>query len=79
MQSSMGILNLKIRYHLDVESWGVYISGSVNFVYLKVSLDLEKTNQLGESSPNFIFVAVNLDPNVLEKSILWYSWSPEKP
>ena len=37
------------------------------FVYLKVNLDLEKTNQLGESSPNFIFAVVNLDPIVLEK------------
>ena len=37
------------------------------FVYLKVNLDLEKTNQLGESSPNFIFAAVNLDPIVTEK------------
>ena len=32
------------------------------FVYLKVNLDLEITNQLGESSLNFIFAAVNLDP-----------------
>ena len=31
------------------------------FLYLKVNLDLEKTNHLGESSPNFIFVAVNLN------------------
>ena len=37
------------------------------FVYLKVNLDLEKENQLGESSPNFIFTAVNLDPIVIEK------------
>ena len=37
------------------------------FVYLKVNLDLEKKNQLGESSPNFIFAAVNLDPIVIEK------------
>ena len=37
------------------------------FVYFKVNLDQEKTNQLGESSPNLIFVAVNLDPIVLEK------------
>ena len=41
-----------------------------HFLYLKVNLDLEKTNQLGESSPNFIFVAVNLDPIVIEKSEL---------
>ena len=33
---------------------------------VKVNLDLEKTNQLGESSPNFIFVVVNLDPIILE-------------
>ena len=32
------------------------------FLCLKVNLDLEKTNQLGESSPNFIFAVVNLDP-----------------
>ena len=37
------------------------------FLCLKVNLDLEKTNQLGESSPNFIFVVVNLDPIILEK------------
>ena len=37
-------------------------------LYLKVNLDLEKTNQLGESSPNFIFAAVNLDPIVIEKT-----------
>ena len=39
-------------------------------LYLKVNLDLEKTNQLGESSPNFIFAPVNLDPIVMEKSEL---------
>ena len=32
------------------------------FLCLKVNLDLEKTNQLGESSLNFIFAVVNLDP-----------------
>ena len=37
------------------------------FLYLKVNLDLEKTNQLGESSPNFIFTAVNLDPIDIEE------------
>ena len=37
------------------------------FLYLKVNLDLEKTNQLGESSPNFIFAVVNLDPIILEE------------
>ena len=40
------------------------------FAYLKVNLDLEKTNQLGESSPKYIFVVVNLDPIVIEKSEL---------
>ena len=40
------------------------------FSYLKVDLDQEKTNQLGESSPNFIFAAVNLHPIVIEKSEL---------
>ena len=39
-----------------------------HLVYLKVNLNLEKTNQLGESSPNFIFSAVNLDRIVTEKS-----------
>ena len=91
--------SLKIRRHLDVESWGVKIVGFVNlhlffffehdesllskiwstvnfegtgvlflyyFVYLKVNLNLEKINQLGESSTNFIFAAVNLDPIILE-------------
>ena len=37
------------------------------FVYLKVNLELEKTDQLGKSSPNFSFAAVNLDSNVIEK------------
>ena len=37
------------------------------FLYLKVNLDLEKTNQHGESSPNFIFAMVNLDPIILKK------------
>ena len=37
------------------------------FLYFKVNLDLEKTNQLGESSPNSIFAVVNLDPIILEK------------
>ena len=36
------------------------------FLYFKVNLDLEKTNNLGESSPNFIFAVVNLDPIILE-------------
>ena len=37
------------------------------FLCLKVNLDQEKTNRLGESSPNIIFVVVNLDPIILEK------------
>ena len=36
------------------------------FLYFKVNLHLEKTNQLGKSSPNFIFAVVNLDPIILE-------------
>ena len=40
------------------------------FLYLKVNLDLEKTNQFGESSPNFIFATVNLDPILIEKGEL---------
>ena len=39
------------------------------FVYLKVNLDLEKTNQLGESSPNLFFAVLNLDPIVIEKKV----------
>ena len=46
------------------------------FLYLKVNLDLGKTNQLGESSPNFIFAVVNLDPIILEERwIDGESWS----
>ena len=37
------------------------------FVYLKVNLDLEKTNPLDESSATFTFVAVNLDSIVTPK------------
>ena len=37
------------------------------FLYLKVKLDLEKTNHFGESAPNFIFAVVNPDPVILEK------------
>ena len=37
------------------------------FVYLKVNLDLEKNNQIGESWPNSIFMEVNLDPIGIEK------------
>ena len=36
------------------------------FLYFKVNLDLEKTDQLGESSLNFIFAVVNLHPIILE-------------
>ena len=42
------------------------------FVYLKVNLDLEKTNPLDEPSPNFIFAAANLDPIVIEKKVNWW-------
>ena len=37
------------------------------FLCLKVNLDIEKTNQLGESSHNFIFAVVNLNPFILVK------------
>ena len=37
------------------------------FLCLKVNLDLQKSNQLGESSPNLIFAVVNLDPIILVK------------
>ena len=50
---------------MNVEQTGILLF--YYFVYLKVNLDLEKTNQLGESSPNFIFTVVNLDPIVTEK------------
>ena len=49
------------------ESWTSGCFMVYYFVYLKVNLDLEKTDQLGESSPNFISMAVNLDPTVIEK------------
>ena len=45
------------------------------FVYLKVNLDLEKTN-LGESSPSFIFTAVNFDPFILERGELMVNLDP---
>ena len=45
------------------------------FLCLKVNLDLEKTNQLGESSSNFIFAVVNLDPIILEKR--WIDVNPD--
>ena len=41
------------------------------FLCLKVNLDLEKTNQLGESSPNFIFLHLNLDLEKKNKSAWW--------
>ena len=60
MQPSMGTLNSPssilglVNLHL--------IERIVLFFFLKVNLDLETTNQLGESSPKFIFAAVNRDP-----------------
>ena len=71
-------MSLHLIYFKHVESLPSNIWSMVNlewtgvllfyyFVYLKVNLDLEKTNQLGESSPNFIFVPVNLDPMVTER------------
>ena len=42
------------------------------FLYFKVNLALEKTNQLGESSSKFIFALVNLDPIILEKEVNWW-------
>ena len=44
------------------------------FLYLKVNLDLEKTNQLGESS-HFIFAELNLDPIILKK--MWIAGEPQ--
>ena len=51
----------KIRSTVNLERTGVFFL-FYYFIYLKVNLDLEKTNQLGESSLNLIFAAVNLDP-----------------
>ena len=55
----------KIWSIVNLERTGVLLF--YYFLHLKVNIDLEKTNQLGESSPNFIFSAVNLDPIVTEK------------
>ena len=55
----------KIWSTFNLERTGVLLF--YHFVYLKVNLNLEKTNQLGESSSNFTFMAVNLDPIVTEK------------
>ena len=45
------------------------------FLYFKVNLALEKTNQLGESSPKIISALVNLDPIILEKRWIYgESW-----
>ena len=53
---------IEVRWILNERAFHCYY-----FVYLKVNLYLEKTNQLGESSPNFIFMTNNLDPIVIEK------------
>ena len=78
----LGLVNLHLIFFFDHgESLPSKIWSTVNFertdvllfyyfLYLKVNLDLEKTNQLGESSPNFIFAAMNLDPIVMKKSEL---------
>ena len=53
-----------------IEAWWILKERAFycfNYLYLKVNLDVEKTNQLGESSPNLIFAVVNLDPVILEK------------
>ena len=57
-----------VNLHLIIyEAWRILNECAFYyFLYFKVNLDLEKTNQLGESSPNFIFVVVNLDPIILE-------------
>ena len=55
----------KIWSTVNLERTGVLFF--YHFVYMKVNLDLERTNQLRESSPNSIFAAVNLDPIVMDK------------
>ena len=73
-----GLVNLNLFYSWTSESSPNNFWSMVNlewmcillfyyFLCLKVNLDLEKTNQLGESTPNFIFAVVNLDPIILEK------------
>ena len=64
----LNMMNLypgKIRSTVNLERTSVLLF--YYCAYLKVNLDLEKTNQLGESSPNLIFATVNLDPIVIEK------------
>ena len=53
------LVKFEARWNLNEQTFYCFF---FYFLYLKVNLDLEKTNQLGESSPNFIFAAVNLDP-----------------
>ena len=64
-------LNMSNLYLVKFEAWWILNEQAfycfIILFYLKVNLDLEKTNQLGKSSPIFIFTAVNLDPIVIEK------------
>ena len=68
-ESSLNLfLNMVILYLVNLERTGVSLF--YYFLYLKVNLDLEKTNQLDEhdeSSP--MFLSVNLDPIVIEKKV----------
>ena len=59
------LLSGKIWSTVNLERTGVLLL--YYFLYLKVNLDLEKTNQLGESSVNIVFAVVNLDPIVIKK------------
>ena len=66
-------LNMLNLYLVKFEAqWVLNKQTFYYFVYLKVNLDLEKTNQLGESSLNFIFTVVNFDPIVIEKKVNWW-------
>ena len=58
-------LSSKIWSTVNLERRGILLF--YYFVYLKVSLDLGKTNQRRESLPNFIFAAVDLCTIVKEK------------
>ena len=64
----LNMVNLYLLSTVNLNQTGVSLF--YYCLYLKVNLDLEKTNQLGESSPNFIFAVVNLDPIVIEKGEL---------
>ena len=59
------LVKFEARWILNERVRGVLLF--YHFLYWKVNLDLEKSNQLGETSPDFIFLAVNLDQIVMEE------------